>query len=120
MKGLTLLGRTNDRRTFNIAAWHSPHSMTWSWIVSLSLPRGDEGRWLHFSAYRTNVGLQWILQVARVGLRFHRQRPMWYRDLYERKRDQLDGIEQAVQHAGQHPPRSPFTPTVIEGGQSLH
>src|SRR5690242_3536459 len=99
MKGLALLRRTNDRRCWNIASWHSPHSLTWSWILSLSFPRAGEGRWLHYSGYRSNVGYQWCLQVARVALRWHRQRPMWYRDMWQRRRDELDGIEQAVAHS---------------------
>ena len=123
MKGLALIGRTSGRGTWNIISWHSPHSMTWSWILSVSLPRSGEGRWLHAYRYRNNDRcLQWGFQIARIGVRWHQQRPMWYRDLYQRKRDQFDHLEQAIEHSSQEgpPPRSPFTPTIIDGGRSVH
>ena len=116
--GLSFFRRTNSAGCWNLASFHNPHSLTWSWILSFDLPRTDEGRWLYFSKYRANTGLQWSLQVARMCLRWHRQRPMFYRDLYYRLRDEHDFRPRA---AMPRPPlRSPFKPMVIEGDQSLH
>jgi hypothetical protein len=118
MKGLRLFSRTSDQRSWNLASFHSPHSLTWSWILSFRLPRGDEGRWLGFHRWQTNDGGQWLLQIARCALQWHRQRPMWYRDLHARCRDELDTLEDFSRRPA--PARSPFKPTVIDGGQSLH
>ena len=94
MQGFALFRRTIDRRTWNIASWHSPHSLTWSWVLSFSfsLPRGDEGRWIGFHPYRTNHGLNWLVQLGRCSLRFQRQRPMWFREMYYCLRDKRDGL----------------------------
>jgi hypothetical protein len=117
MQGLKLFTRTSGRRCWNIASFHSPHSLTWSWILSLSLPRGDEGRWLHFARWQTNQGRQWCLQIARCGLQWHRQRPMWFRDCYYRLRDKQDGLLPPDERPLPHQ----ITPTIIgDGGQSLH
>lgn len=90
MSALKLFSRTNSKGHWNIASWHSPHSITWSWILSLSVLRRGEGRWFYFSPFRTNAGLQWILTLSRLRLQWHRQRPMWYRDALNRKRAQED------------------------------
>lgn len=116
--GLALFTKTSGRRCWNVASFHSPHSLTWSWILSFSLPRADEGRWLHFISWRTNCGRQWLLQVARCALQWHTQRPMWFRDSYYRLRDQRDGLlgeDRPLPHT--LPP--PIVPTV-DGGQSVH
>jgi len=121
MKGLKFFSRTSGKGCWNLASFHSPHSMTWSWILSFSLPRSrDEGRWLYFSHYRSNVGLEWSLQVARTCLRWHRQRPMWYRDCYMRLRDKQDGLLPPEDRPLPHSPHSPPSLTVMDGGQSLH
>lgn len=118
MNGFKFFSRTSDKKCWNLAAFHSPHSLTWSWILSFRLPRSrDEGRWIGFSRYRTNEGLQWYLQFARTCLTWHSQRPMWFRDLYMRKRDKEDG----ELYPENHPvPSSAPNLTVIDGGQSLH
>ena len=91
MKGLMFFTRCSGEGCWNLASFHSPHSMTWSWVLSFRLPRSrDEGRWFHFSRYRSNDGLQWWLQIARISISWHRQRPMWYRDCYMRLRDKQD------------------------------
>jgi hypothetical protein len=116
MQGLKFFTRTSDRRCWNLASYHSPHSLTWSWILSLSLPRPGEGRWFHFYRTRNNTGLHWLLQIARIALRWQTQRPMFYRDMYYRLRDKKDealGEDRPLPHA--LPSLS-----VIDGGQSLH
>lgn len=120
MRALRFVGRTSDQRTWNLASWHSPHSMTWRWVISFSFFKADEWRVrpLWFS-HRNNHGLQWGFRIPFIGiLHFSQQRPMWFRDLYYAKRDELEKerAEAAVPSRG----RSPFQPTVIDGGQSIH
>lgn len=122
MKGLAIMSRTSDPRTLNLASFHSPHSLTWSWILLFHRPRADEGRWLHFSSWRTNCGRQWCLQIARHALQWHRQQPMWFRDLWQKARDENDALKYQTRtpRLPGPPPRSPFNPVVIDGGSSLH
>ena len=118
--GLALLSRTSDRRCWNVVSFHSPHSMTWTWILSFAFPRADEGRWLGFWRRRSALGLQWGVQVARCSLQWHRQSPMWYRDAYYRLRDKQDAAlsnDRPLPHA--LPPLPPSAP-VADGGNSLH
>lgn len=99
---LTLFSRTSDRRTFSLASWHSPHSLTWRWSLSF---RPHEVMWpkpfahsnsvgfgigvgtlLSLVGYRTNDGWQWEVSVFWHGLHFGQQRPMWFKDMYRRAR----------------------------------
>lgn len=46
--GLSLLAETNSDGLWNIASYHHPHSITWRWVLSLSVgrrSRDDTGRW---------------------------------------------------------------------------
>lgn len=89
--GLALFTRTNDRGLWNVASFHSPHSITWSWILSFRFPKKGQGRWLpFFHSYRGNNGLQWHVAFAKCGIQWQRQNPMWYRDVLNRKRDRED------------------------------
>lgn len=123
MKGLRFFQRTSGRGSWNIASYHSPHSLTWRWLVGFSLFRGGEARarplWW---SYRDNNGLQWGFRVPWLGIvRWSQQRPMWFRDLYYRNRDEVDGLRAELSEPRPNtPPRSPFQPTVIDGGQSVH
>jgi hypothetical protein len=118
--GLALLTRTNVRTSWNLASFHSPHSMTWRWLLSFSLFRADEGRWWPiWMPYRANNGLQWVIRIPLVGfLRFAQQRPMWYRDCYQRLRDQRDGLLPDDDRPLPHQMKP--TLTVIDGGNSIH
>lgn len=90
MKGLKFFTRTSSSRLFNIAAYHSPHSLTWSWVLSFSFERQVRPLWY---GYRTNGGYHCGLRIPLVGVfMWQKQRPMWYRDLYQRKRDEADGL----------------------------
>lgn len=108
MKGLSLFRRTSNKGCWNIAAFHSPHSLTWSWILSFSLPTKGSGRWLGFHRWQTNDGGQWLLQVARCALQWHRQRPMWYRDLYWKLDRQRE--DERVPRPADIPPIHPHFP----------
>lgn len=101
--GLTLFSRTSSRRTFNIASYHSPHSLTWRWLLSVTF----DGIWRKPSGgvrfglfiHRGNNGLQYTLALP--GVIFHRsqQRPMWFRDLYRGARDREEVLEQKLRQA---------------------
>lgn len=119
MNGFKLFSRTNVKGSWIVASWHSPHSMTWRWLLSFSLFRGDEGRaWPIWMPHRTNIGLQWNVRVPFIGLlAFHQQRPMWYRDCYMRLRDKQDGL---LPPEDRPLPHSPPSLTIMDGGQSLH
>ena len=120
MNGLAFFRRTNSQGHWNLASWHSPHSMTWRWIVSFSRFRADEWRWWPiWMPYRSNVGFQWAVRIPPFGLlRFSQQRPMWYRDCYQRLRDKQDGLLPAADRPLPHQIKP--TLTVIDGGNSLH
>ncbi|WP_374453781.1 hypothetical protein [Phenylobacterium sp.] len=102
---LSLFAKTNSRRTFNLAAYHSPHSLTWSWILSLGFDRSwrKANGWPRFvlSVYRTNGGPQWVVLLPFVSLHWHRQREMWFRDLFRKAREREDALERAVSRLGQ-------------------
>ncbi|KNY20368.1 hypothetical protein [Methylobacterium sp. ARG-1] len=102
MQGLSLFRLTSDRRTVNLASWHSPHSLTWRWILSAGFQRivfakprgmwkttgphvyrcGSIGTVLSAFAMRHNNGWQFGLTVLGLAISFSQQRPMWFRDLY--------------------------------------
>lgn len=100
---LALFQKTNSKGLYNIASWHSPHSLTWSWILSVHF----DGIWRHpptsvrkglrlgFHTYRGNQGLQWSLVAPFVVVSWKRQREMWYRDMYRRCWSEREALEQA-------------------------
>lgn len=106
---LSLLNRTSSARTFNLASWHSSHSLTWRWILSLHRqPFGWPKPWAHRNTvgmgaglgqllaahvYRTNNGPQLSLSMFWHSLDFHQQRPMWFRDMYRRAQDREAAAE---------------------------
>lgn len=93
MKGLSFFKKTSDG-SYNLVSYHSPHSMTWSWIFGVNRDGWSERRlWPILMSYRTNDGLQLILRIPHIAIfRWHRQRPIWYRNLYQRLRDERDGL----------------------------
>lgn len=97
---LSLFAKTSSRRSFNLAAYHSPHSLTWSWVLSLNFDRSwrKANGWPRFavSIYSTNGGPQWAVVLPFVSLNWHRQREMWFRDLFHRTREREDALERTV------------------------
>lgn len=107
--GLRLFSRTNSARTYNLAAFHSSHSLTWRWVLSISrqpfcLPKPYAGRnsmgfgagfgqLLGFHTYRTNGGPQWSVSLLWLSFDFHQQKPMWYRDMFSRREEDLERLE---------------------------
>ena len=97
---LSLLSPTNSKRTFNLASYHSRHSLTWSWSISVSFdgvwrkPAG--GPRLGFHSYRTNDGPQLVVVAPFLVLHWHRQREMWFRDLYRGASDREEELERRI------------------------
>lgn len=119
IRGLTIFSRESGQRSWTIASWHSPHSLTWRWGVSFRMFVADEWRvrplWW---SYRDNNGLQWGARIPWLGIiDWHQQHPMWFRDLWQRLRDQRDGLIPREEEPP--PPARVFRPVVIDGGQSL-
>ena len=106
---LTLFQRTSSDKTINLASWHSPHSLTWRWIMSLRrhqlmwpkpFARRDSvgfgagiGTLLSFWAYKDNSGWQWGLCALWHGLHFGQQRPMWFKDMCRRSWDECEELK---------------------------
>lgn len=80
MKGLKFFIRTNDRRILNLASYHDPDSITWSWILSFIRRRADERwHWFFLHAHRGNQGLRWDLCLLGCRLHWQTQNKMPYR-----------------------------------------
>lgn len=128
MRGLKFFTRSNERSRWLLASAHSPHSLTWSWFIDFTIagkPRDGRPRgWRPmFRSHRINNGLlQWWLYVPFIGtLGWHQQQPMWFRDMFWRKCEEVERLEHEARHPDPvPPPTAPFTPTVINGGRSLH
>jgi hypothetical protein len=119
--GLSLFTRTSDPCCFSIASYHSPHSLTWSWSLSFHFFRSGESRWrcrAIAGSHRHNCGMRAWFCVPVIGvIRWERQHPMYYRDLYLRLRDKLDHQRY---EASQRVRPMPQRPTVIDGGRAVH
>lgn len=93
---LTLLAPTNSKRSFNLASYHSRHSLTWSWILSVVFSgtwRKPNG-WLRFGF--GGYGQMRSLTLPFVAFHWHRQKEMWFRDMFHRAREREDALERQV------------------------
>lgn len=104
--GFSFLSRTSSKSTFNVASWHSPHSLTWRWILSLRrhsvmLPKPfmhrnsigwgiGLGTLLSFTVYRDNNGWQPEVCILWHGVHLSQQRPMWFKDMCRRAWDEAE------------------------------
>ena len=100
MNGLELFRRTNNRLSINLASFHSPRSITWSWIIALTrepvawprpyarlkvrgttVPGGHIGlgHLIGLTVYRDNHGWQMSASMLWVSLRWMRQQSMFRR-----------------------------------------
>lgn len=118
MRGLKFFQRTSGKH-WNIASYHSPHSLTWRWILcitrqSLMWPRPHFiwnsyglslglGQLLHFRIGKDNNGIQWGVALFWIGLSYHSQRPMWFRDMYRRAADERDQLAGRMWCSDRHP-----------------
>lgn len=126
--GLAVLKRTSGKKSWNIASYHSPHSLTWRWLVNLSLgnmfsrpriymsPRetfmGGSNPFPAFafnigiagaSASTNNYGWQFAAWLLGIHVHFSQQAPMWYRDLYQSARDEADQLSGRAWFSDSHP-----------------
>lgn len=113
--GLTIFERRGRGRA-DIASWHSPHSLTWSWILTVSwaVPGYVKPHWqwetvgphkfrgasigslINAHAMRNNNGWQWGFAVLGLSLSWSHQYPMWFRDLYWRRESERYERRQAA------------------------
>jgi hypothetical protein len=127
--GLKLFSRTNSRKTFNLASWHSPHSLTWSWIISFrrhqimwpkpfaqrsgaSLGAGL-GTLISAWGYRANGHATWDVCLLWCGIHYTSQQPMWFKDMIHRSWDEEEELKhenwklrQQLAHVVSAPPPS--------------
>ncbi len=116
--GLAIFQRTNSRTSWNLASFHSPHSLTWRWILSFDLPKRGQGRWFYFSHYGNRTS-QWVLFFFRFRLGWQTQEPMWYRDMYLRLRDKVDIAERNM-WPGPAYRKPPPLPPITDRNTSVH
>lgn len=120
--GLTAFRRTSGRGCWNIAAYHSPHSLTWRWLLSVSFDASILVKpFAHYSRdffgpsfgfglgilsghiYRSNGGWQFAGNLMGMAIHLQQQRPMWYRNLYQRARDEADQLSGRLWVSDRHP-----------------
>ncbi|MGI6855002.1 hypothetical protein [Mesorhizobium sp. 1B3] len=94
--GFAAFRRTSGKRSWNIASYHSPHSLTWRWLFHVST--GARVLWWPYvnvdsngtgfcmgiasvHVYRTAVGWQFAGSILGLAFHFQQQRPMWFRDM---------------------------------------
>lgn len=69
MKGLALFRRTNQRGLWNLASYHDPKSITWSWILAFALFRGDERRvWPLWFSHPLSAQMKWGFRIPFMGM----------------------------------------------------
>jgi len=83
MRGLSFLTRTSAPWCWNIIGYHSPRSMTWSWVLSFNFFRADEARvWPLFG--KGSLRVPWVGYFI-----WHTQKPMM----------NLEGADAAIKQA---------------------
>lgn len=107
---LTLFSRTSDRRVFELAGWHSPHSLTWLWVLSLHrqclawpkpyLLRGSGlsiglGQLVGLHVSHSTAGWHWSVSLLWHALYFTPQKPMWFKDMWQRANEERDALRGA-------------------------
>lgn len=78
-----------NRGRWDLVSYHSPHSLTWNWYIGFSLLRKSEPSVFPI-CWRQKVkegsktmAIRAGLRIPFIGtLRYSRQKPIWYRDLY--------------------------------------
>lgn len=128
MQGLKFFTKTSNKNSWSIASFHSPHSLTWRWLLHFSIFTRDGRRaWPLFSSYNTNNAIRLYVTIPLIGVfNFQTQQPMWYRDLYTRLRDEQDQRDGTAWFSDSHPhkihkPSPPPEPVIFsDGGESRH
>lgn len=66
MRGLRLFSRTNKPSCINLASYHDPRSLTWSWLLSWTFATADERRALlrfnrfEYGQHKWSLSLLWL------------------------------------------------------------
>jgi len=128
--GLTVFTRTNSPGYWNIAAYHSPHSLTWRWVLSFARQRRDGNfLWPLLWWYRLPNGcLHWGFRIPLIGtINWQAQEPMWYRDMYMKLRtrvDQEDGMlwlpDNHPEKIHREPQKPPIPPNIVPGPGTIN
>jgi UDP-N-acetyl-D-mannosaminuronate dehydrogenase len=71
IKGFRMFQRTSSPRVINLASYHDPRSLTWSWILSLA----REEQW-HFGFYPSVPRGGWCLRVGPWSIQWQAQEKM--------------------------------------------
>lgn len=116
ISGLTVFRLDRRAKRLTLASWHSPHSLTWRWLVDVSLG----WRWKPYASFHRNLNGSghWSASFLCVGLNGHWQQALWYRKLYMRMRDEEDQRCGMLWVSDSHPhklhdlPSRPPEPTV--------
>lgn len=92
--GLAVFQKTSSEWMWNIASFHSPHSLTWRWSLSVAIGGWETRRfWPMVMWHGQNGYVTRLLRIPFVAMfRMSTQPPMWYRDLYMRRRDEADRL----------------------------
>lgn len=88
IQGLEVFRLDRRARRLTLASWHSPHSLTWRWLVDASW--GWNPRFHGHARRNPSGGGAWSIWLGCIGLNGHWQQPMWFRDLYMRMCDEED------------------------------
>lgn len=123
--GLALMTKTNNKGGWNLAAYHSWHSLTWRWILAFNLPVRGQGRWRPtFWTYRDNSGRQWGFGIVKFYLQWHSQQPMWYRHMYARLSDETEQRAGRMWLSDKHPHKihteGPLPTPTAPGSMNVH
>jgi len=86
-RGLILFCRPQaSAHTTILAQWRSPHALEWSWFLAFTRfgPETVAPRW-GMGRHRDHNGLlQWMVMFGVGALDWHRQRPVYFKDVVER------------------------------------
>lgn len=74
------------------ASYHSPHSLTWRWVARINKRVGG-AKTFGIRRDKHNCGSNINLLLGPIAIHVATQRPMWYRDIYTRKREDEDHAE---------------------------
>lgn len=101
----------------SIASWHSPHSLTWRWLIDVSW--GWNPRLLAHARRNPIGGGSWSLWLVCFGFNGSWQQPMWFRDLYMRMRDEED-IRNGMMWVSERHPLHALMPTTPPPRPTAH
>jgi hypothetical protein len=86
--GFSMFNRTSAKRTFNIASWHNPKSLTWRWVLGVSFTGWR--REVRLGFYRVSNGRLMGLNLPFFSVHFQTQRPMWLADMERRRAERSE------------------------------